>query len=453
MRDAGHTGRGTPTSLRTQRLPQARELTSHSNRTARVSQLRRFGTAFALLTFSGLVLVLSQSRVLAEEIATDNVGWNGLSELLEIAAQEGDVTRLSRVDVSHLSANDGLLIVHPVQPLPTAELAKFMRNGGRVAVADDFGSGGRFLATFGMTLRDVEGEPMRALRGNPAWPIAGPVVAHALTDGVSALVTNHPRVLYHPTLTPVFALSGDLGAVVLSGAVGAGRLVAIADASVLINNMLEFDGNRQFARDLVRFIRGRGPSARLLIADSATRWEIGTRSFEKPLAQLASTLERLSHPALPPLAIVVLSGALAGLLLSIAATSLPRRSAYGRRAYLQGSEILAGMAGRVAHYAGGERSLLSPLLTLKVELEQQAADILKPSTQLQRAELLQGLVAAGFKPELARELGQFLQTVDRLQDANTAHAKPVSVRHFSELVALGRRILADLDAHSAAART
>jgi hypothetical protein len=432
---------------------QARELTAYSSGSAQRGQLYRLGTAFRLLTFSGLVLVLSQSRVLAEEIATDNVGWNGLSELLEIAAQEGDVTRQARVDVAHLSTNDGLLIIHPVQPLPTAELAKFMRSGGRVAVADDFGAGGRFLATFGMTLRDVDGEPVRALRGNPAWPIAAPVVAHALTDGVSALVTNHPRTLYHPTLTPVFELSGDLGAVVLSGAVGGGRLVAIADASVLINNMLEFEGNRQFARDLVRFIRGRGPNARLLIADSATRWEIGTRSFEQPLAQLASTLERLSHPNLPPLAIVVLSGALAGLLLSVAATSLPRRSAYGRRAYLQGSEILAGMAGRVTHYAAGERSLLSPLLTLKIELEQQAADVLRPNAQLQRNELLQGLVLAGLRPELARELGQFLQAVDRLQDASTAQAKPVSVRHFSELVALGRRILTELEAHSAAARS
>jgi hypothetical protein len=299
----------------------------------------------------------------------------------------------------------------------------------------------------------VEGEPVRALRGNPAWPIATPVVAHALTDGVSALVTNHPRVLYHPTLTPVFELSGDLGAVVLSGAVGGGRLVAIADSSVLINNMLEFEGNRQFARALARFIRGRGPTARLLIADSKTRWEIGTRSFEKPLAQLASALERLSHPQLPPLAIVVLSGALAGLLLSIAATSLPRRSAYGRRAYLQASETLAGMAGRVSHYAAGDRSLMSPLLTLKAELEQQAADVLRPSTLLQRSELLQGLVAAGLRAELARELGQFLHAVDRLQDSSTIHSKPVSVRQFSELVALGRRILAELDAHSTAART
>lgn len=445
--------RRTPTYASMRESPQTPEFTSDSMRPARPYSRRYFGAAFRLLSFSGLVLVLSQSRVSAEEITADNRGWNGLSELLAIAAQEGDTTRVSRVDVSHLSPEDGLLIIHPVQPLPTGEIAKFMRSGGRVAVADDYGAGGRFLATFGMTLRDADAEPVRALRGNPAWPIATPLVAHALTDGVSALVTNHPRVLYHPTLTPVFELSGDLGAVVLSGAVGAGRLVAIADSSVLINNMLEFEGNRQFARDLIRFVRGRGPKARLLIADSATHWEIGTRTFEQPLAQLAAALERLSHPQLPPLAVVVLSAALAGLLLSVAATSLPRRSAYGRRAYLQGSECAAGMAGRVSIYGTGERSLLSPLLTLKSELEQQVSEVLRPAVQLNRSELLQGLVHAGMRAELAHELGQFLQTVDRLQDASTIHAKPVSVRHFSELVALGRRILTELEAHSAAART
>jgi hypothetical protein len=92
-------------------------------------------------------------------------------------------------------------------------------------------------------------------------------------------------------------------------------------------------------------------------------------------------------------------------------------------------------------------------LTLKGELEDRAADALRPTTQLQRAELLQGLVKAGFRSELAQELGQFLHAVDRLQDASTIHAKPVSVRHFSELVASGRRILAELDAQSAAVRT
>lgn len=363
-----------------------------------------------------------------------------------MAAQDGDTKAPESVDVSHLSTDDGLLIIHPVQPLPTSDLAAFMRKGGRVAIADDFGTAERFLTTFGMSLRDIDVEPAHALRGNPAWPIAAPVVAHTLTDGVSALVTNHPRTLYHPSLTPLFNLSERGGAVVLSGAVGAGRLVAIADSSVLINNMLQFEGNRRFALNLVHFIRGRGPSARLIIADSSVRWEVGTRAFQRPLAQLASALERLSHPQLPPLAVVVLSGALAGLLLSAAATSLPRRSAYGRRAYLRSSECVAGMAGRVGRYAAGERSLLAPILSLKAELEQRAAERVHPTSQLQRAELLRDLIGTGVRPEVAQELGAFLHAVDRIQDASTMHGTPVTVRQFSELVSSGRRILADLSA-------
>ena len=139
--------------------------------------------------------------------------------------------------------------------------------------------------------------------------------------------------------------------------------------------------------------------------------------------------------------------ALAGLLLGIAATSLPRSSAYARRAYLQSVECISGMAGRVTHYAGGERSLLAPLLSLKRELERRAADNVRAShQQLQRADLLRALTAAGHRPQLAAELGHFMTEVDRLQDASAIHATPVTVRQFSELVGVGRRILTDLDA-------
>jgi hypothetical protein len=271
------------------------------------------------------------------------------------------------------------------------------------------------------------------------------VVAHALTDGVTALVTNRPRVLHHPSLTPVFGFGDDVGAVVLSGAVGSGRLVAVADSSVLINNTLELEGNRNFARNLARFIRGRGPGARLLIADSDTRWELGSRSLHHPLAQLASALDRLARPQLPPLAVIVLSAGLAGLLLSVAATSLPRRSAYGRRAYLRGNDCVAGMAGRVSTYAAGDRNLLTPLLYLKSELERRAAERANALS-----EPAQGASGNGdFHPEAARELRMFLHTVERLQQASSTHGTPVNVRQFSELVAVGRRILADLDARGA----
>lgn len=391
-------------------------------------------------------LVFGPGGAVAEDLKLDNRAWNGLSELRQVAAEDGPVQTPSTIDVTQLTGSEGILVVHPVAPLPAAELAKFMRRGGRVAVADDFGAGSRFFGTFGMTMSQPGPDLPQLFRKNPALPIASPIIAHALADGVGALVTNHPEVLQHPSLTPVFGLTGEHGAVVLSGAVGAGRLVAISDASVLINNMLELNGNRAFARNLARYLRGADARGRLLLADSSTHWEPSGSMLRHPLAELSSALTRLSHPQLPRLAVIVFSTALAGLLLGIAATSLPRSSAYARRAYLQSVECISGMAGRVSHYAGGERSLLAPLLSLKRELERRAADSVHASAQLQRVDLLRALGAAGHSPQLAEELGRFMAEVDRLQDASAIHAAPVSVRQFSELVATGRRILTDLDA-------
>ena len=391
-------------------------------------------------------LVFGPVRAKAEDLRFQNQAWNGLSELLEAAAEDGPVQTPKTIDVTQLSGSEGILVVHPVSSLPAAELAKFMRRGGRVAVADDFGAGSRFFGTFGMTMSQPGPSLPQLFRKNPALPIASPIIAHALADGVGGMVTNHPQVLQHPSLTPVFGLTGEHGAVVLSGAVGSGRLVAISDASVLINNMLELSGNRAFARNLARYLRGADAHGRLLIADSATEWEPSGRSLRHPLDELKSTLARLSHPQLPRLAVIVFSTALAGLLLGVAATSLPRSSAYARRAYLQSVECNSGMAGRVSHYAAGDRSLLAPLLSLKRELERRAADSVRASAQLQRVDLLRALTAAGHRPQLSEELGRFMAEVDRLQDASAIHAAPVSVRQFSELVATGRRILTDLDA-------
>jgi hypothetical protein len=390
-----------------------------------------------------LWLVFDPSRASAEDLRVEETKWNGLSEFFALAASEGAAQRPEWIDVTRLTGQEALLVIHPVIPLPANDLAKFMRRGGRVAVADDFGAGRRFFATFGMGLHEPKAEALSFLRHNARLPIATPIVGHALADGVDALVTNHPQILYHPTLTPVFGLARDRAAVVLSGAVGSGRLVAISDASVFINNMLQFRGNRVFARNLIRFLHGPGRSGTLLIADSETRWQQSARALQRPISEVSSALDRLSHLQLPRLAVTMFSTVLAGLLLSMVVTSLPKRSAYARRAYLQSVECSAGMAGRVSHYADGDRSLLVPLGYLKRELEQRATERARIGTAVNRAEVQKvlGDLGAG---TLANEFGQLMTDIDRLQETNA----PVSTRRFSELVGSGRRILADLDAFS-----
>jgi hypothetical protein len=400
-----------------------------------------------VLVLCAQTLVFSQSRAEAEDLTVQQRGWNGLSELLDLARKEATVLTPSRIDASQLDASDALLVVHPVAPLPMPQLVKFLRKGGRLAIADDFGSGRALLAAFGTGMHEPGRHP-RTLRNNPQLAIATPLIGHALADGVDALVTNHTQVIYHPDLTPIFALDASAGAIVLSGAVDKGRLVAISDSSVLINNMLELPGNRTFARNLIRFLRG-AELRRLYIAGSDTQWLSGIRSLTtgNPLARVSAALTQLAKPRLPALAVLALAVVLAAVLLAAAATALPRRSAYARRAYLVAPEVSAGMAGRVNYYAGRSRNFLAPLLVLKLELEHRLVAHLHASGTLVRDDVLRGLrKLGGFPEERVREVAEFLQSVDRLQDSSLVHEQEVPARRFSELTAMGRRILAELDA-------
>jgi hypothetical protein len=399
------------------------------------------------------ILVFGPGRARAEDLSVRRAAWNGLSQLLAIARTGGEVLTPSQIDASALQPTDVLLVIHPVAPLPVAELARFLRKGGRLALADDFGTGGgtgaQLFAAFGMGMHAPKSVNPHRLRNNPELLIASPVVGHLLADGADALVTNHPQVIYHPDLTPIFALDGNQNAIVLSGAVGKGRLVAISDASLFINNMLEFRGNRAFARNLLRFLRG-PQSTHLYLLGSDTQWLSGFRQMTtgNPLARVSAMLTRLAAPRLPPLAVLAISIVLAAVLLAAAATALPRRSAYARRAYLRTPDCMAGMVGRVSYHATTNRNCLGPLLVLKLELEHRLVARLHLQSQPQREQVLRELLASGFSAAGVREVADFMLTVDRLQDASLGTETHVPARHFSELVAKGRRILAELDAAS-----
>lgn len=394
------------------------------------------------------LLVFSRGGAGAEDLSVEQRGWNGLSELLELARKEATVLTPNRLDASQLDSSDALLVVHPVTPLPTPQLIKFLRKGGRLAIADDFGTGRTLFAAFGTGMHEPGRHTPRALRNNPQLAVATPVIAHALADGVDALVTNHPQVIYHPDLTPIFALDQAAGAIVLSGAVDKGRLVAISDSSLLINNMLELPGNRAFARNLVRFLRG-VEQRRLYIAGSDTQWLSGIRALTtgNPLARVSAALSQLAKPRLPALAVLALSVVLAAVLLAAAATALPRRSAYARRAYLIAPEVGAGMAGRVNYYASRSRNFLAPLLVLKLEIEHRLVAHLRAQRMLARDEVLRALrESGGLSATRLDDVAEFLRSVDRLQESSLVQEQEVPARRFSELVALGRRILAELDA-------
>lgn len=262
---------------------------------------------------------------------TTSGDWNGLRALVSLGGQAGVAIRApATVEVGSLAPSDALLIVYPTRPLPRADLARFVHAGGRLAIADDYGTGATLLGAFEIG-RHAPGttDASRRLRDNRNLIVAEPRGAHPLTRGVTALMTNHPQVLHHAALAPVATLSGDRGALVLVGAVGAGRLVAIGDASVLINNMLEFPGNRAFAVNLLRYLSQNGRIV-IVAGDTPVTGAFDAARDANPLRAIRAEVDRLARVQLPPEGLRALTALIAAVAFLAAITSVPRRAHWSR---------------------------------------------------------------------------------------------------------------------------
>jgi hypothetical protein len=322
------------------------------------------------LSSAGIVDAQRAGR--SADFSTTNTQWNGASELLEVAReQDATLEVVTRLDLGTLRPIDGLLVVHPTAELPSGPLSAFMRAGGRVALADDFGAGDALLRVFriGRGEPNPDGPDVLRLRGNRELLVARPRAPHPLSEGVGSLVTNHPRILFHADLEPIFSI-GERDAVVLAGAVGQGRLVAISDPSMLINNMLELDGNRRFASNLLLYLRGQAGGRVVLVEPGGEIvGRFGEPGADRPLHDLRVLLERAAGLELPPLALRILAVAIVAILLILVAGVLPRTSPYQASAMFRDEPVAGGLPGRVEWYRARSTDLLEPTLVLKLELE------------------------------------------------------------------------------------
>ena len=196
-----------------------------------------------------------------------STSWKGLSTLEALADGMGlEVLQVSGVDWDEIERGDVLFLLYPTRRVEPAHLNAFVRNGGRVLLADDFGRTEDALAGLGI-LRgsSAAAQADEFWDDQPFAPVARPLSGHPLAENVAELVTNHPavwRTMRGPQ--PVLGFS-DGSAIVAALEQGDGRLVALSDPSVLINRMLEFDGNLAFAINLVRWLSRPGETRRLII--------------------------------------------------------------------------------------------------------------------------------------------------------------------------------------------
>lgn len=362
--------------------------------------------------------------------------WEGLSEFYAIAKTELGPDRVKPVatlDWSELHPEDGIVFIHPSDPIDTTEASEFMKIGGRVAIVDDYGRGDELLKRFKIERVRMPGRPVTALRQNPDLPIAEPWLEisrgqigapHPVVSSVKRLVLNHPMALVHPDLSPVLKvrLAGSEGdaIVAVAGQVDKGRLFAMSDPSAIINSMLRYPGNRAFAVGLVKYLANDGDrgNGRLYVITNAFKQEgsvAGDRSVlqqvEGALRSITEGLSEAREKGFPSWMLAVLAaGAVALLGVWVGRTSgRPYKSPLPR--YARSTPLVArgGVAGRFAMLAAPSSPKGLVLLELKSALFDAVAErfSLEPSPSgdaVVKAVRGSGLVDASLQAQLERVL-------------------------------------------------
>ena len=284
---------------------------------------------------AGFLLLSTGVARAAGDYALDSSAWNGLSALVSVAASGGvTVEARSRLAWSDLAPRDVLFILYPTERVDPVYLSTFLRGGGRALIADDFGRADEALARLGILRHPWHPGAAPSYLDNPNLPYARPLdEGHPLTVGVTELVTNHPSAFKTDDgIDPIFGY-GKGDAVVVAGGFGAGRFVALSDPSVLINDMLAFDGNLAFAANLLRYLAPERPARVFVLTGDALMTgqprEAGSSgqppSFNEAIAQILAALDELNDYLAPEpvLRAIAVLGGLAVLLVS--AIVLPLR--------------------------------------------------------------------------------------------------------------------------------
>jgi hypothetical protein len=314
---------------------------------------------------------------------------------------------------------------------------------------DDVGDAGPLLRWFQVSRsEDVTGATPRST-AVPGLLIAWRRSDHPLGEAIDQLVTNEPVTLFHPRLTPVFALSNDdHSGVVLAGQVGRGRLVISGDPSVLINTMMRFQGNRRFARNLLTHLAGRpGGRVHLVHSSFVTHGVYHGRRAQGPVREVVQSmndaLDRLGKLAMEPLParmLALILAAIAGILLAVRIWGTKPSDRFGPTAP---AGAVAAVAEKVAIFSSPRANLLYPALIAKRHFERSLlrAVGLKPPTDV-------GAIVARAKDRLdlaqQAELRAVLVELDEVGGhANDGGSTRVQARRF---LSLWRRISAILTA-------
>jgi hypothetical protein len=403
---------------------------------------------------AGLLFLVLASSALAKSFEIADTGWEGTSEFFALAQQELGKARVevvASIDYEHLSKDDGLIILHPEVELDYNELSAFLRAGGRMAVLDDRGEAAHFLARFQIRRVEAPRHPAQSLRDNPNLAIAVPAVElvagqeqnrHPVVAGVDRVVTNHPTALEHPNLTQVLkipALGEPDATLAVTGIIAkSGRLFAMGDPSVVINEMLRYPGNRAFASGLVKYLVendagiSRGGKLYVVANDFSQKGHFGgsrgalgeLTSVGEALSGFAADITKNGLPAALALALSVL--ACAGVLVwAVSFSSRLYRRSLPRYAVPPPLVAQGGLAGRAAVLAAPSTDPVLLMLELRAAMSDALCHHLGLVRLSSAEQILQELSRnRSFRAERVAEVAQLFREFAAAQASLLSRKRP-----------------------------
>jgi len=282
-----------------------------------------------------IVILVAATRAFAAsgDYRLDSREWNGLGRLGDEAVAAGcSITATETLDWSTLDARDVVWFVYPRTAIDGGMLRRYLEAGGRAVLADDFGASDAALAA--LEIRRLRGELPNVDRydGNGALPIARQTLSTELSVGIVDIVANHPA--FFSAATPATYSFSPGAALVVEGRLGKGYFVAIADPSVLINNMLDIDENLAFARALVKRTCRPGDRIHLVTQSFVARGEppaeltpanLDDTSFTR-FNRMLEAIDDAAHAAVDGRTLGILATLVAAVALMLFARSWPARS-------------------------------------------------------------------------------------------------------------------------------
>ncbi len=234
-----------------------------------------------------LIIILILSMIIwfyppTGDFRVENPFWNGISNLNE----QKNVTPTNSFDNLPSSSSGTTLLIVPYEQFTNTELEQlknYAATGGTIVILDDYGFGNQVLNSLGLKLKFTGQtllDPLFEYK-NQQLPKITDFTNLPTNASISSIVLNHATTLQDTSSATIIASSSTFSyqdsnnnqeldtnepkgplPVVASEKLGQGFVIAVADPSILINNMISIDDNANFIDEIINL---QGPVNQIFI--------------------------------------------------------------------------------------------------------------------------------------------------------------------------------------------